>query len=70
MTRRLARRGYPRAPAQTPFEFAASIADPSLREAVLRFTDAYERARFGGSEAAAALLPGLLDQVRNTLTHS
>jgi hypothetical protein len=70
MVRRLARRGYPRAAAQTPSEFAASIADAELREAVLRFTAAYEHARFGASAAAAANLPALLDQVRQTLARS
>jgi hypothetical protein len=70
MTRRLARRGYPRSAAQTPSEFAASIADSDLREAVLRFTAAYQQARFGASPAAAANLPALLDQVRRTLARS
>jgi hypothetical protein len=70
MTRRLARRGYPRSPAQTPSEFAASIDDPSLRDAVIRFIAAYERARFGDSSSAAANLPALLDRVRNTLARS
>jgi transglutaminase-like putative cysteine protease len=66
MTRRLARRGYPRSPTQTPSEFAASITDLDLREAVIRFTTSYELARYGGSSSAAANLPALLDQVRNT----
>jgi protein-glutamine gamma-glutamyltransferase len=70
MTRRLARRGYLRSPAQTPSEFAASIANLELREAVLRFIASYERARFGASSSAAASLPELLDQVRNTLARS
>jgi hypothetical protein len=65
MTRRLARKGYRRAPSQTPAEFAASIADPALRQSVLRFITAYEHARFGGSTAAAAQLPALLQQLRN-----
>jgi transglutaminase-like putative cysteine protease len=63
MTRRLARRGFPRSSTQTASEFAASIDDPSLREAVLRFSAAYEEARFGDSPAAAEALPALLDQV-------
>ena len=67
MTRRLARRGYRRSPAQTPSEFAATIEDPPLRDAVLRFITAYELARFGDSSSAAASLPALLDQVRNSL---
>jgi len=70
MTRRLARRGYHRSTAQTPSEFAASIPDTELREAVLRFNTAYEHARFGASTAAAANLPALLDQIRQTLARS
>jgi transglutaminase-like putative cysteine protease len=70
LTRRLARDGYSRSPAQTPSEFAASIHDPKLRQAVMQFTLAYERARFGDSSADAASLPSLLEQVRNTLAHS
>ena len=70
MTGRLARRGYARAPHQTPAEFADAIPDPPLRDAVVRFTAAYERARFGDSAEQAAHLPSLLDQVRNTLSRS
>jgi protein-glutamine gamma-glutamyltransferase len=70
MARRLARRGYARAPGQTPSEFAASIPDASVRDAVLRFTTAYERARFGGSPDDAAQLRGLLDQIRTALSRS
>jgi len=70
MTRRLARKGYSRGASQTPSEFAASISNPPLKEAVCRFTTAYEQARFGGSAAAAENLPGLLDQVRSTLVGS
>lgn len=68
MIRRLARRGYSRLPSQTPSEFAASISDPGLRQAVLHFTSAYELARFGGSPLAEAHLPALLDVIRCTLT--
>ncbi len=70
MIRRLARMGYRRSPTQTPSEFAASISDPGLRQSVLRFTSAYERARFGGSTAAAAQLPDLLQQLRKTTARS
>lgn len=70
MTRRLARLGYRRSPAQTASEFAGSISEPTLREAVLRFTAAYELARFGGSCSAAATLPALLDQVRQSSARS
>ena len=67
MARRLARRGYHRTPAQTPTEFADAIPEAELREAVLRFTGAYQRARFGDSPQAAAELPLLLDQIRDVL---
>ena len=68
MSRRLARRGYHRTPAQTPTEFAEAIPEAELREAVMRFTGAYQRARFGDSPQAAAELPLLLDQIRAVLT--
>ena len=68
MVRFLGRRGYSRAPAQTPAEFADSIDDPALREAVLRFTAAYQHARFAGSTTEAAALPALLDELRNIPT--
>ncbi len=68
MTRRLARRGYHRSDSQTPSEFAASIAELDLREAVSRFTTAYQQARYGASPAAAANLPALMEQVKRTLS--
>ena len=68
MTGRLARRGYSRSPAQTAAEFAAGISEAELRDAVVRFTAAYERARFGDSPGGAAQLPNLLQQVRETLS--
>jgi hypothetical protein len=70
MTRHLARRGYPRAPSQTASELAATISEPELHNAVLRFSTAYESARFGGSHAAAANLPALLERIRKTPAHS
>jgi transglutaminase-like putative cysteine protease len=70
MTRRLARKGYRRSPSQTPSEFVDSISDPALRQSVLRFTSAYERARFGGSTTAAAQLSTLLQQLRKTPARS
>lgn len=63
LTKRLARRGWRKLPAQTPEEYAASIEDPVLRAQVERFTERYERARFGHSAADAQQLPGLYEQV-------
>jgi len=64
LVRLLARCGYRRAPSQTAAELALSIREPELQAAVMRFGSAYERARFGGSAADAAELPGLLNLVR------
>lgn len=62
----LARRGWRKAPAQTPQEFAAAIEDLQLRHLVAEFTATYERARFGDSAADAAALPELYRRVRTT----
>jgi hypothetical protein len=67
MAHKLARRGYHRAAAQTPSEFAVAIPESELRAAVVRFTEAYQRARFGRSPQAAAELPRLLQQIRDVL---
>ena len=67
MANKLARRGYHRAAAQTPSEFAVAIPESELRAAVVRFTEAYQRARFGRSPQAAAELPRLLQQIRDVL---
>jgi protein-glutamine gamma-glutamyltransferase len=63
--RLLARRGWRRAPGQTPEEFVGSIEDAAIRKCVRNFTVTYERARFGGSTEDAEHLPGLYDQVSN-----
>ena len=64
MTRSVARRGYEKAPSQTPFEFVVTIDDPYLRERVEAFTRAYERARFADSPADAEQLPQLLEEIK------
>jgi protein-glutamine gamma-glutamyltransferase len=63
MVRRLATRGYAKPPGQTPQEFVRRVEDPELRPQVQRFTDTYERARFGESGADAEELPGLLEEI-------
>jgi hypothetical protein len=63
MTRTTRRRGWPRAPNQTPEEFAGVIGHAGLRAAVEKFTTHYERARYADSASDAALLPELLRQV-------
>jgi len=63
LTRTLARRGCEKRPSQTPVEFARSIPDIRLRDSVSRFTEHYERARFGESSEDARELPELYEEV-------
>jgi transglutaminase-like putative cysteine protease len=63
MTRTLNKRGVQKSPQQTPREFVQSIETEPLRHSVERFTDSYERARFGASEEGAESLPGLFEEV-------
>jgi protein-glutamine gamma-glutamyltransferase len=63
LTRWLARRGWRRAPAQTPQEFVASVGDPRLRGPLAEFTRHYEQARFGASPEAAERLPELYEEI-------
>lgn len=65
MTRSLARRGWPRAPAQTPEEFLFTIDDPQVRRSVEAFIERYQRARFGESAEDARQLPELYESVRS-----
>ena len=64
MTRAVGTRGCHRLPQQTPTEFAAGIKPTELRAAIAAFTLHYERARYGESAPDAALLPRLLERVR------
>lgn len=65
MTRRVARKGWRKMPAQTPAEFIRCIEDPMVRERVAKFTSRYESARFGGSAEDASSLPQLYEEVLN-----
>ena len=65
MTRMLARKGWPKSPAQTPAEFLTSIENNAVREPFARFTQHYESARFGGSAEDAQRLPELYEEVSN-----
>ena len=63
LLKRLSRRGWHKAPTQTPAEFVASIEDIALRVSVERFTARYESARFGRSAADAQHLPELYEEI-------
>jgi len=67
--RTLAKRGFPKSPAQTPEEFLRSIPDQALRERIFRLTQSYERARFGNSAEDAARLPQIFAEIRSTRRH-
>lgn len=56
----LERQGHRKAPAQTPLEFARSLPEPRLVEAVESFTRAYHELRYGARAAAAAQMAELL----------
>ena len=63
MNSHLARRGFARSPAHTPAEFVRSIPEASLRSSVARFTEHYERARFGNQASDAQRLAELYDEI-------
>ncbi|HET9802869.1 MAG TPA: transglutaminase domain-containing protein, partial [Candidatus Acidoferrum sp.] len=63
LTSALARRGHRKLPNQTPAEFVAKINDSRLREGVARFTEHYERARFGSSAEDAVKLPKIYEEL-------
>jgi hypothetical protein len=63
MSSHLARRGLAKSPAQTPTEFAQKIPEQSLRTSVERFTEHYERARFGNHADDAHALPELYEEI-------
>jgi protein-glutamine gamma-glutamyltransferase len=63
MTNAMARRGHRKLPSQTPEEFVAKIDDAKLRDGVARFTQHYERARFGNSAEDAVELPKIYEEL-------
>ena len=64
MLRQTARRGWNKSPTQTPEEFISTIGEPQLKSKVLKFTEHYERARFGRSPEEAARLPELYQEIK------
>ena len=64
MLRMLARRGWRKAPWQTPLEFAASIGAASLATPVSQVTEIYQAARFGAHPANAQRMSALLESVQ------
>jgi hypothetical protein len=60
------RRGYQKPPWFTPAEFAASLPQTDLGQAVAEFTLTYNALRFGGQTQSAARLSVLLDRLEHT----
>jgi hypothetical protein len=63
MTEVVGKQGWKRQPSQTPSEFIRIIEDPELRRSVERFTERYQRARFGDSADDATQLPQLFEDI-------
>jgi hypothetical protein len=59
----VARQGYAKPPTKTPREFVETIPEESLRTSLSRFTERYERARFGQSPEDAEHLPVLYEEI-------
>ena len=67
MLRLLERRGWRKAPSQTPLEFASAIPSADLAAPVAQLTELYQSARFGDHAAPAVQMSSLLRAIRETL---
>jgi transglutaminase-like putative cysteine protease len=67
MLRLLDRRGWKKAPSQTPLEFAAAIPAPDLAGPVGRLTELYQSTRFGNHPARIDQMSSLLHLIRDSL---
>jgi hypothetical protein len=67
LLRVLKKRGLARRETQTPFEFAAAMAEPGLAPPVREFTQIYARSRFGGAPCDTNRLRLLLEEIRTAL---
>jgi protein-glutamine gamma-glutamyltransferase len=67
MLRILARRGIRKAPAQTPLEFATSVPDGNLAQAVREMTEMYHSVRFGGQTPDATKASSLLSLIQSRI---
>jgi hypothetical protein len=67
MLRLLEHRGWKKAAAQTPLEFAAAIPAPNLISPVAQLTEIYQSARFGSHPARIEQMSSLLRLIRNSL---
>ena len=69
MLRLLEKRGWRKAPSQTPLEFSAAIPAPEFAAPVAQMTEMYQSARFGSHPARTEQMSALLRSIRE-LTRS
>jgi Domain of unknown function (DUF4129) len=67
MLRLLEKRGWKKAPSQTPLEFAAAIPSTEVSGPVAQLTELYQSARFGEHAAPIEQMSSLLRSIRDTL---
>jgi hypothetical protein len=67
MLRLLERRGWRKAPSQTPVEFAASLPAGEIAIPVARLTDLCMAARFGGRSVEPSRFISLLEEIKLSL---
>jgi protein-glutamine gamma-glutamyltransferase len=67
MLRLLEKRGWKKAPSQTPLEFASAIPVTNLSAPVAQLTELYQSARFGDHAAPIYQMSSLLHSIRETL---
>lgn len=65
MLRLLEKRGWKKAPSQTPLEFAAAIPASEVSGPVARLTELYQSARFGSHPAPIEQMSSLLRSIRD-----
>jgi len=67
MLRLLEKRGWKKAPSQTPLEFASAIPVPELSAPVAQLTDLYQSARFGNHPEPIEQMSSILRLIRESL---
>ncbi|MGH9726726.1 MAG: DUF4129 domain-containing protein, partial [Candidatus Acidiferrales bacterium] len=67
MLRLLEKRGWRKAPSQTPLEFSAAIPAPEFAAPVAQMTEMYQSARFGNHPARTEQMATLLRSIRELI---
>ncbi|MGH9757945.1 MAG: DUF4129 domain-containing transglutaminase family protein [Candidatus Acidiferrales bacterium] len=67
MLRLLEKRGWRKAPTQTPLEFSAAIPAPEFAAPVAQMTEMYQSARFGNHPARTEQMATLLQSIRELI---